>query len=69
MVKVFQHASDRLLNLVVPRVTGHATTVTRTCVSCPGAAGYLFRYKFVAGQCGGLATECTWYGPCGRTCR
>ena len=44
MVKIVQQISDRLLNLVVPRVSAQACRrYLSTCVSCPGATGYLFR--------------------------
>lgn len=69
MVKMLQEVSDRLLNLAVPSVAAHAAVIRRVCVSCPGAAGYLFRYRWTHPQCSGLAAECTWYGPCGRTCK
>lgn len=72
MITLVQRLGDQLLSRLVPSATANACTrptrVSRTCVSCPGAAGYLFRIREVWSCCGGLATECTYYSSCNRTC-
>lgn len=69
MVRIVQQISDRLLNLVMPRVSAQACRrYLSTCVSCPRATGYLFRRMEKWTCCNVFAAECTFYGPCSRSC-